>query len=77
MPAGDASVIVRGVTSSRAFICLACGCDLADRVRATGSLRCDACRELNAPLRLEHARWERALRLSRSRLDPFEEPTAA
>jgi hypothetical protein len=73
----DVSAIVRVMTSSPAFICLACGCELSDRVRWTGSLRCVECRELNAPLRLEHARWERALRLSRSRLGPSEAPTAA
>jgi len=77
MRTSDVFAIVRAVTSSRAFICLACGRELPDRVRSAGSLRCAECRKLNAPLRLEHARWERALRLSRLRLDPSEEPTAA
>jgi hypothetical protein len=77
MRAIGVSAIVSAMTSCRAFTCLACGCAMPDRVRATGSLRCAECRELNAPLSLEHARWERALRLSRSQLDPSEEPTAA
>jgi hypothetical protein len=77
MRAIGASAIVHAMRSFRAFTCLACGYALPDRVRATGSLRCAECRELNAPLRLEHARWERALRLRRSQLDPSEEPTAA
>jgi hypothetical protein len=63
------------------FICLACGDELPESLRAAGSLRCHDCRELNAPLQLEHARWERALRLRSSALgalaSPAEEPTAA
>jgi hypothetical protein len=48
--------------SSGDFICLACGGTLPDPLRFAASLRCHDCRELNAPLRAEHARWERALR---------------
>jgi hypothetical protein len=51
------------------FICLACGGELADPLRRTASLRCHDCRELNVPLRVEHVRWERALRLRGSILD--------
>ena len=51
------------------FICLACGGELPEPLRRTASLRCHDCRELNAPLRVEHARWERGLRLRRSKLD--------
>jgi hypothetical protein len=51
------------------FICLACGGELPEPLRRTASLRCLDCRELSAPLRVEHARRERALRLRRSILD--------
>jgi hypothetical protein len=65
MPARHVSVIVQlMLTSHGAFICLSCGGELAEPLRRTASLRCHDCRELNAPLRFEHARWERALRLS-------------
>jgi hypothetical protein len=57
------------LTRHGAFICLACGGELAEPLRRTASLRCHDCRELNAPLRVEHARWERALRLRSSILD--------
>jgi hypothetical protein len=50
------------------FICLACGGELPEPLRRTASLRCHDCRELNTPLRIEHARWERALRLRRQPL---------
>jgi len=53
----------------REFICIACGGELPEPLRRTASLRCHDCRDLNAPLRVEHARWERALRLRRSILD--------
>jgi hypothetical protein len=70
MPAKHVSVIVQlMLTSHGAFICLACGGELAEPLRRTASLRCHDCRELNAPLRDEHASWERALRLRRSLLD--------
>jgi hypothetical protein len=67
------------MSSSPGFICLACGGELPETLRWAGSLRCHDCRSLNAPLRIEHARWERALRLRRSALDQStdEEPTAA
>ena len=51
------------------FICFACGGELPEPLRRTASLRCHDCRELNAPLRVEHASWERALRLRHSLLD--------
>jgi hypothetical protein len=57
------------LTRHSAFICLACGGELAEPLRRTASLRCHDCRELNAPLRVEHARSESALRLRRSILD--------
>jgi predicted RNA-binding Zn-ribbon protein involved in translation (DUF1610 family) len=70
MPAKHVSVIVQPMlTSHGAFICLACGNELAEPLLRTASLRCHDCRELNAPLRVEHASWERALRLRRSMLD--------
>ena len=70
MPAKHVSVIVQlMLTSHGAFICLACGGELAEPLRRTASLRCHDCRELNAPLRVEHARSERALRLRLSILD--------
>jgi hypothetical protein len=70
MPANQLSVIVQlMLTSHVGFICLACGGELADPLRRTASLRCHDCRELDAPLRVEHASWERALMLMRSRLD--------
>jgi hypothetical protein len=53
------------------FICFACGGELPEPLRRTASLRCHDCRDLNAPLRFEHARWERALRLRRSRWQPL------
>jgi hypothetical protein len=70
MPAKHVSVIVQlMLTSHGAFICLACGGELAEPLRRAASLRCHDCRELNAPLRVEYARWERALRFSHSILD--------
>jgi hypothetical protein len=57
------------MSSHGGFICLACGGELPGPLRRTASLRCHDCRELNAPLRVEHARWERTLRLRRSLLD--------
>jgi hypothetical protein len=42
-------------------ICLACGAELPEPLRWTASLRCHDCRELNAPLRVEHTHGERAL----------------
>jgi hypothetical protein len=70
MLARHMSVIVRlMLTSHSEFICLACGSELAEPLRRTASLRCHDCRELNAPLRVEHASWERAVRLRSSRLD--------
>jgi hypothetical protein len=70
MPAKHVSVIVQHMlTSHGAFICLACGGELAEPLRRTASLRCHDCRELDAPLRVEHARWERAVRLRHSILD--------
>jgi hypothetical protein len=33
---------------------------LAEPLRLVASLRCHDCRDLNAPLRVEHARWERS-----------------
>jgi hypothetical protein len=70
MPAKHLSVIVQlMLTSDGPFICLACGRELAEPLLRTASLRCHDCRELNAPLRVEHASWERALRLRSSLLD--------
>jgi hypothetical protein len=70
MPAKHVPVIVQlMLTSQTAFICLACGSELAEPLRRTASLRCHDCRELNTPLRVEHASWERALRLRRLLLD--------
>ena len=70
MPAKHVSVIVQLMfTSHRGFICLACGGELAEPLRRTASLRCHDCRELEAPLRVEHASSERALRPSRSTSD--------
>jgi hypothetical protein len=51
------------------FICLACGGELPEPLRRTASLRCLDCRDLSAPLRVEHTRWELALRVRNSRLD--------
>jgi hypothetical protein len=70
------------MSSFGGFICLACGDELPESLRWMASLRCLDCREANSPLRVEHARWERARRLERSTLDhfarhPSEEPTAA
>lgn len=72
----------RSMSSYGGLICLACGGELPEPLRRTASLRCHDCRDLNAPLQLEHARWERAFRLRRSTFDswasdPPEEPTAA
>jgi hypothetical protein len=61
--------------SSCGFICLACGQELPERLRWTASLRCQSCRESNAPLNIEFGRLERALRLSRARSS--DEQTAA
>jgi hypothetical protein len=57
--------------SQSPLICLACGGELPEPLRRTASLRCHDCRDLNAPLRVEHARWERALMLRRSRWQPL------
>jgi hypothetical protein len=57
------------MSSLSALICLACGGELPEPLRRTASLRCHDCRELNAPLHVEHARSERALRIRRSMLD--------
>jgi hypothetical protein len=57
-------------------ICLACGCELPGSLRWAASLRCHDCREANAPLRIEYARWERAHMLRRAMLDR-DEPSAA
>jgi hypothetical protein len=49
-------------------------------LRWTGSLRCHDCRALNAPVRLEHARWERAQKewlAAVASWDSSETPTAA
>ncbi len=51
---------------SGGFICLACGAELPEPLRWTASLRCHDCRELNAPLRVEHTQGEHRRRLSRS-----------
>jgi hypothetical protein len=59
-------------TSTFGFICLACGGWLPAGASRTRVRRCDACVALDAPPRLEHARWQRTLRLR-----PTEEPTAA
>jgi hypothetical protein len=48
------------MSSRGGFICLACGSELPEPLRLTASLRCHDCRELNAPLRVEHAHGERA-----------------
>ena len=57
------------MSSYGGFICLACGGELPETLRRTASLRCHDCRDMNAPLRVEHARWERALRVRRAILD--------
>jgi hypothetical protein len=44
------------------IICLACGAQLPESLRWTASLRCHGCRELEAPLRADLARWERESR---------------
>jgi hypothetical protein len=44
------------------IICLACGAQLPESLRWTASLRCHRCRELEAPLRADLARWERESR---------------
>jgi len=44
------------------IICLACGAQLPESLRWTASLRCHGCRELEAPLRADLARWEREFR---------------
>jgi hypothetical protein len=73
MPANHVSVIVQPMlTSDGGLICLACGGELAEPLRRTASLRCHDCRELDAPLRVEHASWERAVRVRRSILDRSE-----
>jgi hypothetical protein len=64
------------------IICLACGTELPESLRWTASLRCHTCRELNSPLSVDFARWEREFRVMRSRLDGLrdysaEAPTAA
>ena len=64
------------------IICLACGTELPESLRWTASLRCHECREVNAPLNADFARWEREFRLVRSRLEGLrnfsaEAPTAA
>jgi hypothetical protein len=60
------------MSSYGGFICLACGCELSERLRWTASLRCHSCRAVEAPLSVEHLRSERALRLA-----IFNEQTAA
>jgi hypothetical protein len=40
------------------LICLACGVELPEPLRWSASLRCHDCRELNAPLRVEHTQCE-------------------
>lgn len=73
MPAKQVSVIVQlMLTSHGGFICLACGGELAEPLGRMASLRCHDCRELDAPLRVEHASAERALRFRRSILDSSE-----
>ena len=61
------------------IICLACGAQLPESLRWTASLRCHGCRELEAPLRAELARWEKRSR--RTLLEPAvsfgDTPTAA
>lgn len=69
MPAKQASAIVQHMSSYGGFICLACGGELPEPLQRTASLRCHDCRDVNAPLTVEHARSERALRLRRSLLD--------
>lgn len=64
------------------IICLACGSELPESLRWTASLRCHRCRDANAPLSADFARWEREFRLMRSRLEGLrdystEAPTAA
>jgi hypothetical protein len=59
-------------TFATGFICLACGAWLPAGASRTRVRRCAECLALDAPPRLEHARWERTLRLR-----PTEEPTAA
>ena len=51
----------RSMFSHGGFTCLACGAELPKPLRLTASLRCHDCRELNAPLRVEHTHGERAL----------------
>jgi hypothetical protein len=46
------------MSSYGGLICLACGAELPEPLRATASLRCHDCRELNAPLRVEHTQCE-------------------
>ena len=63
------------------IICLACGSELPEALRWAASLRCQTCRELNAPLRTDLASWEREFRVMRARLEELrgweEAPTAA
>ncbi len=66
------------MSSHSGFICLACGGKLPEPLQWAGSLRCHDCRKSNAPLHVEHARWERALRLRRAAAGgPSEELDAA
>jgi hypothetical protein len=62
--------------SSGGLICLACGAALPEPLRATASLRCHDCRELNAPLRAEHTHGQRGLRLRSSTGDRGESESA-
>jgi hypothetical protein len=55
------------MSSYGGFICLACGGELSESLRWTASLRCHSCRAVEAPLHVEHARTEQALRLSLAR----------
>jgi hypothetical protein len=62
------------------LICLACGDELPEPLRWTGSLRCHDCRALSAPIKIEYARWERAHKqwlAAVAAWDSSETPTAA
>jgi hypothetical protein len=61
------------------IICLACGAQLPQSLRWTASLRCHSCRELEAPLRADLARWEKNSRRTLLELafSSGETPTAA
>jgi hypothetical protein len=55
------------MSSYGGFICLACGNDLPRALRLTVSLRCDGCREVDAPVHVAHARRARARNRSAER----------